>query len=136
MNRNLIVTYTEFPPYVIDPTPPMPSGLDPALIQIMANHLGFKYTYMHANDFTQLIMFVILGTADIAITQPNFVSQRYVLGLDLSPPLTLRSFFFISRHPVPVDKLYTITYPFTETVWLVIFGTIAMIAFVIVVINR
>ncbi len=134
--REITGTYAIIPPYIINPKPPMPTGLDPAIMNLLSKQLNFKMTYKFVPDFTELIKLVLMGQADMSLSQPNFIYQRYTLGLDISPALTLRSFFFIKRHPVPLDSMYTISYPFTNTVWLYIFVTIVLIASVLTLFNR
>ncbi len=136
VTREIAGAYTIVPPYIINPTPPMPTGLDPAIMEVLSIHLKFRITYKFAPNFNELFKLVLMGQADMALSQPNFIYQRYRLGLDMSPGLTLRSIFFIKRRPVPVDSMYTVFYPFTNTVWLSIFVTIALIACVLTLFNR
>ena len=46
----------------------------------------------------------------------------------MSPSLSQRTFFFGTRHPVPVDAFYTISYPFQLEVWAWTAATVAAVA--------
>lgn len=112
--RQLRVSYTIVPPYVL---PPGSIGMDRSVIRMMAKSLKLKVSFTYAKSFKALILNVIMGKSDLAISQPSFALQRYSIGLDLSPALTQRTFSFTTRHPVPVAALYTIVYAFEYEVW-------------------
>ncbi len=134
--RKMTVCYTLFPPYVVNPMEPNPIGLDPELIRTLAKYLNIEVTFKFAKTFTDLIMFLLFGQADMAISQPNLVHPRYELGLDISPALTQRNFYFIVRHPVPVDSFYTVVYPFSNGVWAGTLASVILVACTLAILNK
>ncbi len=114
-DRSLRVAYTIIQPYIIKPTP---FGMDVSVMKTLEKSLKVDITYGHfANSLRAMIETVTNGSADLAIGQPTYALQRYREGLDLSPALTQRAFFFFSRHPVPIDSFYTLALPYSRGVW-------------------
>ncbi len=135
-SREITGTYTVIPPYIINPTPPQPTGLDPDIMNLLSRKRNIKVYFKPVKDYTDLIKLVLLGHADMALSQPNLVIQRYRLGLDISPALTFRRFIFVKRHPVPVDKMYTIVYPFSKGVWLATVATTVAVLVTLGLLNK
>ncbi len=136
LRRELTATYVMMAPYVINPTPPNPTGLDPDIVSILSRKLNIKFTFKWVKDFTENIKLVLYGKSDMALSQPTFVHQRYRHGLDISTALTLRTFYFFKRHPVPADSMYTVCLPFSRTVWLATICSIVAIGTALALLNR
>ncbi len=135
-SRHLRVCYTLFPPYVVDPRPPSPLGLDPDLVRALSKHLKIDVTFVPSKDFNELIILLLMGQADMSISQLNLVHPRYALGLDVSPILTQRSMVFVTRHPVAIDSLSTMTDPFSVIIWVWILISIILVTATLALFNK
>ncbi len=91
------------------------------------------------------------GTSDVSITQPGFTYARYSKGVQFSRLITEGSLHIAAKYPGksyillhllisyyllhnllyitgPVDKLQTLTYPFSQVVWVMLSLSVVLVA--------
>ncbi len=120
--RHLVVSYVISLPYVTR-AGATPKGSDVDILESLSSRLGFTTLYKRGQSFNDIISHVADGSSDMSISHTGIMWQRYRLGIApivLTPSL-LR---FMQRHPVPVSSLYTISFPFTQHVWVALVFTV------------
>ncbi len=124
--RHIVVSHLFNPPYITK-AGLSPKGSDIDIVESLSSRLDFAITYMEGGSFDTVISHVASGLADMCISHLGIVWHRYRMGL---APIVLGPSFlrFAQRHAVPINSLYTISYPFTTHVWAALAVTVIAIS--------
>ncbi len=131
--RQVSVSYLIFNPYIVEIGSP-PIGIDGTTLETLSKSLDIKVDYVPAKTFTELVDLVATDKVDFCLSHPSIALHRFRMGLDFIT-MYWRNMFYIQRYPVPVDSLYTVSYPFTIGVWRATLATVIIVALVLSSLN-
>ncbi len=134
MRRHVTVAYTLIRPHVTT-AGEHPAGSDIDIMQTLSRSLGFSVNFTNEKSFSGIVEAVSSGRADMSISQAALALQRYRLGTDMLAVISKR-YMLVQRHPVQINKIYTITQPLTYQVWLALLATVLSIAIFLAWLNR
>ncbi len=132
-DRHLTLSYRPFPPYVLKQKPL--AGIDIDIMETLSSRLGMTVNYLLTKSYTDVTKAVMQGQADLGISTLGIVWLKYQMGLDATT-MVIRNIKIAQLNPLPVDSFYTISYPFSTTVWMSTFGTVAAVFVALILMHR